>query len=117
MAKEIERKYVLSVLPSIDLGIGVRLEQSYVTLAQANVTMRLRLEGEKPCPCFYKGMVSSDEANLDLTDHLEIFDLLLGDTEKGKILKIRYTIADGEGQIEIDVFGRRTLLPQRKDHG
>jgi CYTH domain-containing protein len=105
MAQEIERKYVLSTLPSVDLGIGVRYVQSYVTLPKDNVTMRLRLEGENRVLTFKsKGLISREEANLDLNDHPEIFDLLLENAEEGRIVKTRYSLSDEEGQIEIDVY-------------
>jgi CYTH domain-containing protein len=101
---EIECKYVLEQLPSIDMGEGVPMVQGYIPSPKHNVTIRPRQEGDRLVLTLKSiGLSVRHEKNIDLSDSPEIFALLVENTE-GAIRKKRYAIPDGDHPIEVDVY-------------
>ncbi|HSI21257.1 MAG TPA: CYTH domain-containing protein [Verrucomicrobiae bacterium] len=104
MAKEIERKFILPALPAITFENGVSMIQGYVPIPNGQLAMRVRDEGGKKVLTFKSSGTSVRyEANINMDEHPEIFDLLVESTN-GAVRKFRYAIPDGDGHCELDVY-------------
>ncbi len=103
MTQEIERKWVL-VRVSPDLPHGISLLQGYIPMPKENVSFRVRRQGAKRVVTFKgPGRLVRYEAEFDLSDHREIFELLIANCEV-YVLKTRYAVPDGLGKCYIDCY-------------
>jgi len=101
MAKEIEKKYLLSCLP-VGLKKGVEIRQGY--LATNDPEVRVRSKGGK----FFltrKGGEGFVREEQEIEIAKEIFDLLWPLTAKARIEKVRYAVKAADGLIwEVDEY-------------
>jgi CYTH domain-containing protein len=105
MNKEIEKKFLLSGLPT-GVSKGVKILQGYLRVGDPEV--RVRVKGEK----FFltrkggEGFVREEE---EYEISKEVFDILWSLTENARIEKTRYEIVAEDGLIwEIDEFQSRS---------
>lgn len=99
---EIERKYLLSALPSPDtLGLGEEIRQGYLDTGDPEI--RVRQKGRH----FFLTVKSGDGAQREEYE-VEIpsatFEKIWPLTEGARIAKTRYTVPRGEARWEIDEF-------------
>jgi CYTH domain-containing protein len=104
MATEIERKFLVSDLPSVSvLGVGSALRQGYLA-EEDGVEVRLRLADGKATLTVKAGRGRARtevEAGLDLVQAEELWP----HTEGRRIEKIRYKVPLGAVVAEVDVYG------------
>jgi adenylate cyclase len=101
---EIERKFLVSDLPDLGGREGVRIEQGYLTLADAGAEVRLRRKGDELLLTVKGGKGRERaEVELDLTEEqfAELWDL----TEGKRLEKTRVIAPLGSLEVEIDRFG------------
>jgi CYTH domain-containing protein len=105
MPQEIERKFVLFEFPQEMEVHGDRIEQGYITLPNATVSMRLRTKGSKTILTF-KGPGTSvrNEHDIDISTNPWLGSALWNSVNPDRIIKTRYTIPDGDGNLEVDVY-------------
>ncbi len=97
---EIERKFLISSLPSLDACPFRLLEQGYLS---TNPVIRVRREDENYYLTYKgKGLLSREEYNLPLTK--EAYVHLLPKADGILIRKKRYLLPLGSHTIELDVF-------------
>jgi CYTH domain-containing protein len=102
--KEIERKFLLDVLPAAIEDIHpVRIEQGYLAIDQDGKEVRLRQIGNR----YYltvksEGKLSRQELETEITK--EQFDILWPGTAGKRLVKDRYLFEEQGNTIEIDVY-------------
>jgi CYTH domain-containing protein len=106
MAKEIERKFLVSQLPSsVTHGLQpTPIQQGYLTEDPAGQQVRIRSKGQH----YYltvkgRGNLERDEVEVALT--VDQFEALWPLTQGRRIQKKRYALPYRDHTIELDVFG------------
>src|SRR5438093_4531585 len=100
---EIERKYVLSSLPSPEvLGEGMCIKQGYIDAGDPEI--RLRKRGHRSLLTVKSGEgIRRQEFEVEISEGT--FDKLWPLTDGARVVKTRYTVADGDDSWEVDVYG------------
>lgn len=105
MAKEIERKFLVTILPAFITSQyrGISILQGYITESASSRQVRIRSKGDH----YYltvkdAGLLEREEVEISLS--ADQFHALWPLTQKRFIRKNRYEIAYGEYTIEVDVF-------------
>lgn len=105
MPVEIERKFLLSGKPPVELGEGLTLRQGYLCDDPAR-TVRIRIQGETAV-LTVKGAPESDgltrfewEKSIEVEEAVELLDRCL----PGVVEKIRYRLSYGSKIWEIDRY-------------
>ena len=101
---EIERKFLIGDVPDLGGHERTRIEQGYLTLADAGAEVRLRRKGEELLLTIKGGKGRARaEVELDLTpgQFAELWAL----TEGRRLVKTRVTAPLGSLELELDLFG------------
>jgi len=104
MAQEVERKFLLSGIPSFLKSISAQnIRQGYVAIEKGGSEVRVRAKGTS----FWLTAKSLGDLNRTEVEFLitkEIFEELWAMTENRRIEKDRYLLVEDGKTIEIDVF-------------
>jgi adenylate cyclase len=99
---EVERKFLVSDPPDLDVASGDELEQGYLAIGEEG-EVRLRRRGDDLVLTAKRGSgLSRDEAEVELDD--ERFEQLWPLTEGRRLHKRRHVIPHGDLEIEMDVY-------------
>jgi CYTH domain-containing protein len=103
---EIERKFVVESPPDLGALEGDEIEQGYLALADASggAEVRLRRRGEETVLTIKSAGTRArveEEFELDPQRFASLWPL----TEGRRLRKVRYVLAHGDLQIELDVYG------------
>jgi adenylate cyclase len=101
---EIERKFLVGEVPDLEGHKDVRIEQGYLTLADAGAEVRLRRKGDEFL-LTVKGGKGRERVEVELELTAEQFAELWGLTEDKRLVKTRVTAPLGSLEVEVDLFG------------
>jgi adenylate cyclase len=100
---EIERKFLVRVLPNLDGVDADEIKQGYLAIG-SDGEVRVRRKGEKLVLTAKRGSgLSRQEAEVELDR--ESFDELWPLTEGWRLQKRRHVLRYGELEVELDVYG------------
>lgn len=101
---EIERKFLVDEVPDLEGRERVRIEQGYLTLADAGAEVRLRRKGDELL-LTVKGGKGRERAEVEVNLTQEQFAELWELTEDMRLVKTRVTVRLGDLEVELDLFG------------
>jgi CYTH domain-containing protein len=101
---EIERKFLIRELPDLEGLEHTRIEQGYLTLADAGAEVRLRRKGDEFL-LTVKGGKGRERAEFEVGLTAEQFAELWPLTEGKRLVKTRVTAPLGILELELDLFG------------
>jgi CYTH domain-containing protein len=101
---EIERKFLIAEIPDLEGLTRTRIEQGYLTLADAGAEVRVRRKGSELL-LTVKGGTGRERAEVELRLTAEEFAELWNLTEGKRLVKTRATAPLGSLRVELDRFG------------
>jgi adenylate cyclase len=100
---EVERKFLVSVPPSLDAAAADEIEQGYLAIG-SDGEVRVRRKGDRLLLTAKRGSgLSREEAEVELDQ--SSFDELWRLTEGRRLKKRRHILPHGDLKIELDVYG------------
>lgn len=104
IAKEIERKFLITKLPSnLENYPVIRIKQGYIAITPDNIEVRLRQKGKKYFQTIKRGTgLQREEIEIEITQ--DQFEQLWNAITGISIEKDRYRLSDQGYSIELDVY-------------
>jgi CYTH domain-containing protein len=99
---EIERKFRLPALPSIDLGAGEPIRQGYIL--NGATELRVRAKGASRYYLTVKGEGTLSRSEWETEIPKDVFEALWPFTSRLRLVKTRYLVPHGTLTLEVDEY-------------